>query len=300
MYVRRICIHVMKLKQRTLIITSESYAFNLWIQIFMFIIEQSKYYVYLLCALLGCYILGDNLSFFYHHAFLRRGSKNPAGRARDLGGDEVRGLYHNFQPLAAFRRVPPLWWQTLAQNARKGASFRPESIEPSLWPMRDLGTGGSHLTSFTISRRLGETIFGWDVLVYSYGELPVLHLEESPNEHCPLEDEGGEEEVDPHRRISIALQEGHQKSESHENHHVNVLEHWNSSFALQNLTPLELVANVSSRNVCWNTVHSGLLKCFRFWKAGQGCKHFRLTILPAYSHYKYIEVIDIPACQKKF
>ena len=49
-------------------------------------------------------------------------------------------------------------------------------------------------------------------------------VEESGDENCPLNGETGKEEVEAERGPAVALQEGHEKAETDDNHDVSVLE----------------------------------------------------------------------------
>ncbi len=44
-------------------------------------------------------------------------------------------------------------------------------------------------------------------------------------ESGPLEDDGGDQEVDSHCAVAVLLQKGHQEAETDEHHDVDILEH---------------------------------------------------------------------------
>jgi hypothetical protein len=57
-------------------------------------------------------------------------------------------------------------------------------------------------------------------------DFSVFHREESSAEDGPLDHQGGQEQVESYRTVTIPLQEGHQEAETDEDHHVDVLKHW--------------------------------------------------------------------------
>lgn len=50
-------------------------------------------------------------------------------------------------------------------------------------------------------------------------------MEEAVDEDGPLQEHGGQHEVDADRAEAVPLQEGHQEAEADEDHDVDVLEH---------------------------------------------------------------------------
>ena len=57
----------------------------------------------------------------------------------------------------------------------------------------------------------------------SLGEFP----DETVGQRGPLQNEGGQQKVEPDAAKPVALEERHEKPETDEHHDVNVLEHWN-------------------------------------------------------------------------
>ena len=62
------------------------------------------------------------------------------------------------------------------------------------------------------------------------GDISVSHdffggfVEPALDQHGPLDGEGGEEKVEPERGPRVTLQESHEETETHHDHHVHVLE----------------------------------------------------------------------------
>ncbi len=57
------------------------------------------------------------------------------------------------------------------------------------------------------------------------GARAVQSVEKSLTESGPLQNNGGDEEVESHGAVSVLFQKSHQKSKTDENHDVDILEH---------------------------------------------------------------------------
>ena len=72
-------------------------------------------------------------------------------------------------------------------------------------------------------------------------------VEEALTQRGPLQDDGGDEEVDGHGAVTVALQERHQKAEADEHHDVHVLEHCVPETHTKRKTPLQQLATLQPR-----------------------------------------------------
>lgn len=52
----------------------------------------------------------------------------------------------------------------------------------------------------------------------------VQRVEPALHEQSPLQTKGSDEKVEPHPAEAVALHEGHEKAETHKDHHMYILE----------------------------------------------------------------------------
>ena len=73
-------------------------------------------------------------------------------------------------------------------------------------------------------------------------------MEEALHESGPLQGEGRNEEVEAHTAEAITLQEGHEKTEANEDHHMHILETWAQTETMKSFLFLVKKKNIKKNN----------------------------------------------------